>query len=1263
MSSSAPGTAPPDTLHIHLIEDNPGDARLIQEHLDESDQATALRWDDALSDGLAPTDAPAPDVALLDLNLPDSTGPETVRRYNEHAPEVPIVVLTGADTLDTALQVLEAGAAEYLRKDELAPRLLIRTLSWATERARLQRQLRRREAWISSITENMAGGVFRCTPEAGIAYANEAFASLLGYDAPGAVEGTSLDTHGATPEARSRLQAFQAGDPPSDPVEIELERQDGTTFVALLRGTSVEADVYDQTYQDGVITDITERVETEQALRRSRKRLAEAQQIANLGSWERNFETDTLHWSAETRRIFGWSPDEPVTVERFMASVHPDDRTALRKQQNLLFEEGTPIDIKYRIRRPDGETRIIHERGEAEFDEDGTLLRTAGTVYDITEQQRRQEKLRRSRERLRVAQRIAGLGSWERNLRTQTEHWSDEMYRIFGWDRDEPITYETFMAAVHPDDRDALRQQQERALTEQAPIDLDYRIERPDGEIRTLHEQGEVEVDEEGIPIRMSGTVMDITERTERERRLRVLSEAVEQASDAILITEAAPLDDPGPRIVYANAAFETITGYSEAEVLDRTPRLLQGPETERAVLDDLRAHLEAGMPWEGRTINYRKDGTPFILEWTVSPVRDEASEIEYWVAVQRDVTDAKEKEDELRRQRNLLDQTQKIAGAWEATPDSNELSWSEEVYRIHEVPPDTPIAFEDYLDFYTPESRAHFEAVVEDCIEHQEAFDEEFAIRTAEGNRRWVRVVGAPSEVREGEVRKLAGAVQDVTERMRAQDALVEREARLRGLANSIPGAIYQLYVDEEGEVGFHFISTHVEAVLGLSAETEAFYERFVEHVPPSHREALRTSVREAAEDGTDWRMEFPFDRPDGERIWLLGASTPERQDEQLVFNGVILDITDRKAAERELRDERDRLATLFNSLPVSVVQGVPDADRFLVSRVNDAFESTFGVAAETIEGNDLHNFIVPPEHQERAASINQKVLDQPALRTEVRRQAEDGTRVFQVQAAVRGADTDSPEAYAIYTDVTERKRREEELLEAKKEAEEASRLKTAMLANMSHEVRTPLTSIIGFAETLKDDLSPPYERHAALIYESAQQLMKILDSALQLSRLEAGMFELEREPVDLNRVVGGAVERFRPQAVEASVTLHHNGTPSLSEVMLNERALTQITENLLENAIKFTPEGGSVWVRTECTEQAVVVAVEDTGVGIDEDTVPQIFESFTQESGGVRRQYGGVGLGLSIVKQLTDALDGSIEVDTEKGEGTCFTVRFPQE
>jgi PAS domain S-box-containing protein len=243
---------------------------------------------------------------------------------------------------------------------------------------------------------------------------------------------------------------------------------------------------------------------------------------------------------------------------------------------------------------------------------------------------------------------------------------------------------------------------------------------------------------------------------------------------------------------------------------------------------------------------------------------------------------------------------------------------------------------------------------------------------------------------------------------------------------------------------------------------------------------------------------------------------------------------------------------------------------------------------------------------------------------------------------------------------DVTRRRTFEQKLIEAKERAEEMVQLKNSFLANMSHEIRTPLTAILGFADTLVEEVSGEKEDFAKLIRDGGKRLSDTLNSVLDLARLEANESNLDLDAVPVREAVEDTVALFQSMAERKGLTL----TAEVEDdpvARVDRNALRRILSNLLSNAVKFTDEG-SVRVRGWAAEEEVYLAVKDTGIGISEEFQDALFDDFTQESTGRDRDYEGTGLGLTITDRLTNLMGGEIRVESEKGEGSVFTVQLPR-
>lgn len=253
----------------------------------------------------------------------------------------------------------------------------------------------------------------------------------------------------------------------------------------------------------------------------------------------------------------------------------------------------------------------------------------------------------------------------------------------------------------------------------------------------------------------------------------------------------------------------------------------------------------------------------------------------------------------------------------------------------------------------------------------------------------------------------------------------------------------------------------------------------------------------------------------------------------------------------------------------------------------------------------------------------------------------------------------------WTAQTDITERKRFEQSLTESREDALELARLKSSFLADMSHEIRTPLTSIIGFADILIEEVPEHHRELAQLIRQSGHRLMQTLNSVLDLARLEGDALNgttvtATAERFDVVALTRQVLDLFRLQATQRGLALTLTAPDAPVFARLDAGALSRILTNLISNAIKFTPHGAVTVTVAEASEDRLEIQVADTGIGISDAFMTRIFDAFQQEGEG-HPDPKGSGLGLTITKRLVTLLQGSIEVESQKGHGTVFTVRLP--
>jgi cell cycle sensor histidine kinase DivJ len=285
-----------------------------------------------------------------------------------------------------------------------------------------------------------------------------------------------------------------------------------------------------------------------------------------------------------------------------------------------------------------------------------------------------------------------------------------------------------------------------------------------------------------------------------------------------------------------------------------------------------------------------------------------------------------------------------------------------------------------------------------------------------------------------------------------------------------------------------------------------------------------------------------------------------------------------------------------------------------------------------------------------------------------EVRLTRKDGRHVWmEIRCRPAQAGLGAPvDIVAVTRDITERKRQEHALVEARDEALAASRAKSRFLANMSHELRTPLNAIIGFSEVTMREMfgaiGPRYQEYARLIHESGTHLLDLINSVLDMSKIEAGKFELSEEVFDLEETAESAVRVLKIPAERSAVILRLEIAPTTHQIFADRRAVKQILVNLLSNGVKYTPPGGEVVVSASLAiDRSVQISVRDTGTGISPADLERLGRPFEQVETAAVRAKEGTGLGLALVKSLAQLHGGEARLVSELGEGTVVTVRLP--
>lgn len=429
--------------------------------------------------------------------------------------------------------------------------------------------------------------------------------------------------------------------------------------------------------------DITAEKTSLDSLKESERKLSQAVEIASIGYWEidASQEPHVLKWSKEHYKIWEWEPGQPdPNITNFLTTVHEGDYDSFLAAYQKMIEQKVPFDKQYRI-LVNGKTKWIHAKGLPDKEKPRHY---SGTAQDITKEKLIFTELEESERKLSQAVDIANIGYWEMNLKTKALSWSPHVFEILELDPKKFYPHLTsLLDVVHKDDlakvEKAIAQTQEEGL----PYDIEYRIETGE-KTKWIHAKGLISNKKSA---EFKGTVVDITARKEEESRLKLLESVVTNTGDPVMITTTQETQKSDVRILFVNEAFTEMTGYSFEEVKGKSPKLLQGPNSNFAELRKMKQSMLKWQPFETTTINYKKDGTEFWNKFRVYPIENDKGEYTHWVSIDQNVTAYKQRQ----RQYNVLNQISLLFNDLEHLQDvleaiTRKLVKEEEQFEVAEI-------------------------------------------------------------------------------------------------------------------------------------------------------------------------------------------------------------------------------------------------------------------------------------------------------------------------------------------------------------------------------------------------------------------------------------------------------------------------------------------------------------------------------------------------------------------------------------------------
>ena len=742
-----------------------------------------------------------------------------------------------------------------------------------------------------------------------------------------------------------------------------------------------------------------------------------------------------------------------------------------------------------------------------------------------------------------------------------------------------------------------------------------------------------------------------------------------EDLAKAVLVTEA-QLDTPGPRILYANPAFEQMTGWSRAKIVGRTPRVLQGPKTDRSLMRELKMTLKRGAAWSGETVNYRRDGRPFIMKWTIAPVRDAAGVVQRFVATQEDVTEVRERQ---RREAHLNGLTRRLmavasegivvlnadqritaigAGAAEI------FGWQENELIDQPVsvliPERFRAAHSDHVQDFggADEDVRPMARRSEVCALHRDGYE--------------IPVMVTIAKLNDSDGGGFVAVVRDLTVRKTQARKLAESERRYQALFN----LTYQFVglLSPDGRI----LEANQTALAFIDAQIADIYDMHFLDTPwlagNEGAQAVARPALAAAASGESVHGQIVLEARDGDRRTFDFSLRPvfgtDGSVEYLIPEGH--DITELMRSKEVLKTREKQLNEAQRIARVGDWHwDIPSGRLFWSAEIYRIFgldpsgEASYEQFLQMVHPDDragLEAAVAAALSGEAAYSMDHRII------------RPDGTqRVLHEEGEVRfAADGTATGMVGTVQDVSERKALEAELVNAKCDAETANEAKSRFLSTMGHELRTPLNAINGFSQMIRDEAfgpvgAPQYREYAGFINQSGEHLLDVLNTILDATRVESGRLELDADGFAAENFLRQTVDLARAERPDPSVKIVLESVPAV-ELLADRRLLRQALLNLIGNAAKFTPKDGVVTVEAELERTGILeIRVRDNGPGIPADAIHRVTLPFVQADDTLSRRHEGSGLGLYLAKTFMILHGGDLELTCPDGGGTIATIKLP--
>jgi hypothetical protein len=747
----------------------------------------------------------------------------------------------------------------------------------------------------------------------------------------------------------------------------------------------------------------------------------------------------------------------------------------------------------------------------------------------------------------------------------------------------------------------------------------------------------------------IQGIYRDITARKKIEEALRREAFIFDNLYDAVILA------DLKGTIMNWNSAATRMFGYTKDEILNKNIELLS--KSEDISIDRILNSVEKEGKWKGEITFEKKEGTVGISETFIFPFLDAHGDKIALVSVNKDITIRKRSEEALKESEEKFRKVAEnsLVGMYIIQDEKYKYVNA----RFAEI---TGYKIEELLDKIGPLQISASESIqiVEENIRKRisgeiDTIHYEFKINS--NNRGIIDVEAYGSRIMYRGRTAIAGTLLEITERKQYEKSLQESQIKYRELADLLPQTVFEidlngkfLFVNQASFATFRYTTEDFEKELNI-------FDLLISSERPRAINYIEMSLKAKKVEET----EFIALRKDGTTFPALIFSTIVlHNNEPTGLRGILIDITDRKRIESELRKLSRAVEQSPNSIMITNIFGD-------LEYVNPRFTELTGYTFEEVIGKNPRFLKSGETNDIEYRKLWNTLTNNDTWRGEFHNKKKNGELYWESVSISPIVDSQGRITHflAIKEDITDKKNIEKELIKAKERAEESDRLKSEFLAQMSHEIRSPINIILSYNSFIKEELEGNLDNYLESSFNSidsaGKRLLRTLNLILNMAAVQNGYIDIQFSPINLSDVIKGLIKEFEYSAKSKNLNLFYSECTSNTKILADDYIVGEIFQNLIGNAIKYTV-AGNVEVKIYKLNEKLSIDVIDSGIGISEEYISKLFLPFTQEETGYSRKYEGNGLGLALVKKYVELIDAEIMVQSKKGSGSIFTVIFNQ-